>query len=71
MIILGIILIVVSLITTSFLIWALIRLNRYIAGLERQIENQLERIEEVEELLLQANLKNKKVVRKNLIPTEE
>jgi len=66
----AIILIVIALGICFFVLWALSRLNKYIGRLENQIEEQLDRIDELEDLLSQSNIKNKKVVRKNLIPDE-
>lgn len=54
-----------------FTLWALKRLNQYIGRLENQIENQLDRIDELEDLLIQSNVKTKKIVRKNLISDDE
>jgi uncharacterized membrane protein YvbJ len=68
--IIAIILIVIALGICFFVLWALSRLNKYIGRLENQIEEQLDRIDELEDLLSQSNIKNKKVVRKNLIPDE-
>jgi hypothetical protein len=56
---------------TFFGLWALRRLNIYIGKLEDQIIEQLDRIDELEDMLSQANIKNKKVVRKQIIPDDE
>lgn len=71
MVIFATILIILSLSVCTFTLWALSRLNKYIGRLESQIEDQLDRIDELEDLLSQSNLKNKKVIRKNLIPEDQ
>ncbi len=53
------------------LLWAIRRLNLYITSLENRIEEQLNRIDDFEDMLAQSNIKNKKLVRKNIIPEEE
>lgn len=68
------IVIILSILTIGlsiFTLWALKRLNQYIGRLENQIENQLDRIDELEDLLIQSNVKTKKIVRKNLIADDE
>lgn len=66
-----IILILLSFGISIFALWALSKLNKYISRLENQIENQLDRIDDLEDLLLQSNIKNKKIIRKNIIPEDE
>jgi hypothetical protein len=71
MIILVIVLSLISILICYLTLWAIGKLNRYIGKLEEQIELQLDRIDEVEELLTQSNIKNKKIVKRNLMPTDE
>lgn len=71
MIILAIIFGVITIGISVFTLWALKRLNQYIGRLETQIETQLDRIDELEDLLIQSNVKTKKIVRKNLIADDE
>ncbi len=70
MTILAIILTLIAIGICIFVSWAIGKLNKYIAKLENKIETQLDRIDDLEDLLLQSNIKNKKVVRKNLIPDD-
>ena len=71
MIILAVIISFLSVLICSLVIWAIGKLNRYIGKLEIQIESQLDRIDDLEELLIQSNVKNKKVVKRNLMPPDE
>lgn len=67
MIIINLILFLIAILISSFTIWALSKLNKYIAKLEKQIENQIDRVDEVEDLLQQSNIKNKKIIKRNII----
>ena len=71
MTILTIILSLLAILICSLVLWAIGKLNRYIGKLESQIEQQLDRIDEIEELLIQSNIKNKKVIKRNLMPSDD
>jgi hypothetical protein len=67
----SIILSIISLLGTLLVIWAIGRLNKYIATLEQIVEEQISRTDQLEDLLRESNIKQKKVVKKNLIPDDE
>lgn len=69
--IIGIIVVLIAIGISWLTLWAIKKLNQYISRLENQIEEQLDRIDELEDLLIQSNIKNKKIVRKNLIPDND
>ena len=71
MIIVAIIICVIAIGVCWFTLWAIGKLNKYIARLEKQISEQLDKTDELEDLLIQSNIKNKKIVRKNLIPDDQ
>ncbi len=71
MIVFLIILVVLSILVSSFGIWALGKLNKYIARLESVIDNQLDRIDELEDLIQQSNIKSKKIVKREIIKEDE
>lgn len=56
---------------TIFSLWALGKLNKYIANLENQIELQLDRIDELEDLIRESNIKSKKIIKRNIISEDE
>lgn len=71
MIVFLIILVVLSILVSSFCIWALGKLNKYIARLEGVIDNQLDRIDELEDLIQQSNIKSKKIIKREIIKEDE
>lgn len=66
-----IILVILSILTSAFCIWALGKLNKYIAKLESIIDNQLDRIDELEDLIQQSNIKSKKIIKREIIKDDE
>lgn len=66
-----IVLVVLSLLVSGFCVWALSKLNKYIAKLEGIIDNQLDRIDELEDLIQQSNLKSKKIIKREIIKENE
>lgn len=66
-----IILTVLSVLVSSFCIWAIGKLNKYIAKLESSIDNQLDRIDELEDLIQQSNIKSKKIIKREIIKEDE
>ena len=71
MIVFLIILVVLSVLISSFCIWALGKLNKYIGRLEGVIDNQLDRIDELEDLIQQSNIKSKKIIKREIIKEDE
>lgn len=74
MVIAVIIIIVLTLICiglTIFGLWALGKLNKYIGTLESQIELQLDRIDELEDLIRESNIKSKKIIKRNIISEDD
>ena len=57
--------------TTIFGLWALGKLNKYIGVLENQIELQLDRIDELEDLIRESNIKSKKIIKRNIISEDD
>lgn len=57
--------------TIFFFVWVGKRLNRYIAQLENLIEEQIERNDQTDNVLLELKLKNKKIIKRNLMPDEQ
>lgn len=66
-----VILVILSVLVSSFCIWALSKLNKYIAKLENIIDNQLDRIDELEDLIQQSNIKSKKIIKREIIKEDE
>jgi hypothetical protein len=63
--------IIISVLISAFTIWALIRLNRYIASLEIIIEDYIKITEELGDLVRSHGISNKNIIgKKNILDDE-